>query len=138
MAIGNIDLSQEIENWKSAVRGKDVRSANVAAFEKIQGTVNDTVQNVNQAAEEVVSASDKAQQAIDSIQEAIITTTQSYISICHRHTRNQLRQSHRHQTSNGNGRLGRAGSGYGDWRGQHTGDDDGGAAAGYKITVSHD
>lgn len=76
MAIGNIDLSQEIENWKSAVRGKDVRSANVAAFEKIQGTVNDTVQNVNQAAEEVVSASDKAQQAIDSIQEAIITTTQ--------------------------------------------------------------
>lgn len=76
MAIENIDLSQEIESWKSAVRGKDVRSANVAAFEKIQGTVNDTVQNVNQAAEEVVSASDKAQQAIDSIQEAIITTTQ--------------------------------------------------------------
>lgn len=76
MAIENIDLSQEIESWKSAVRGKDVRAANVAAFEKIQGTVNDTVQNVNQAAEEVVSASDKAQQAIDSIQEAIITTTQ--------------------------------------------------------------
>lgn len=76
MAIGNIDLSQEIESWKSAVYGKDVRSANVAAFEKIQGTVNDTVQNVNQAAEEVVSASNKAQQAIDSIQEAIITTTQ--------------------------------------------------------------
>ncbi len=37
MAIGNIDLSQEIENWKSAVRGKDVRSANVAAFEKYRG-----------------------------------------------------------------------------------------------------
>lgn len=76
MAIGNIDLSQEIESWKSAVYGKDVRSANVAAFEKIQGTVNDTVQNVNQAAEEVVSVSNKAQQAIDSIQGAIITTTQ--------------------------------------------------------------
>ncbi|WP_347136111.1 hypothetical protein [[Clostridium] symbiosum] len=76
MAVGNIDLNQEIESWKSAVYGKNVRAANVAAFEKIQGTVNDTVQNVNQAAEDVVSASNKAQQAIDSIQGAIITTTQ--------------------------------------------------------------
>ena len=61
MAIENIDLSQEIESWKSAVRGKDVRAANVAAFEKIQGTVNDTVQNVNQAAEDSASASHNAQ-----------------------------------------------------------------------------
>ena len=76
MAIGNIDLSREIENWKSAVRGEDVRSANVAAFEKIQGTVNDTVQNVNQAAEDSASASHNAQAAVDSIQTAIATATE--------------------------------------------------------------
>lgn len=76
MAIENIDLSQEIESWKSAVRGKDVRAANVAAFEKIQGTVNDTVQNVNQAAEDSASASHNAQAAVDSIQTAITTATE--------------------------------------------------------------
>ena len=76
MAIENIDLSQEIESWKSAVRGKDVRAANVAAFEKIQGTVNDTVQNVNQAAEDSASASHNAQAAVDSIQTAIATATE--------------------------------------------------------------
>lgn len=76
MAIGNIDLSREIENWKSAVRGEDVRSANVAAFEKIQGTVNDTVQNVNQAAEDSASAAHNAQAAVDSIQAAIVTATE--------------------------------------------------------------
>lgn len=76
MAIGNIDLNQEIESWKSAVRGEDVRSANVAAFEKIQGTVNDTVQNVNQAAEDSASASHNAQAAVDSIQTAIATATE--------------------------------------------------------------
>lgn len=76
MAIENIDLSQEIESWKSAVRGKDVRSANVAAFEKIQGTVNDTVQNVNRAAEDSASAAHNAQAAVDSIQTAITTATE--------------------------------------------------------------
>lgn len=76
MAIGNIDLNQEIESWKSAVYGKDVRSANVAAFEKIQGTVNDTVQNVNQAAEDSASAAHNAQAAVDSIQAAIVTATE--------------------------------------------------------------
>lgn len=75
MAIGNIDLNQEIESWKSAVRGEDVRSANVAAFEKIQGTVNDTVQNVNQAAEDSASAAHNAQAAVDSIQAAVTTAT---------------------------------------------------------------
>ena len=76
MAIENVDLSQEIESWKSAVYGKDVRAANVAAFEKIQGTVNDTVQNVNQAAEDSASASHNAQAAVDSIQTAITTATE--------------------------------------------------------------
>jgi len=76
MAVENIDLNQEIESWKSAVYGKDVRSANVAAFEKIQGTVNDTVQNVNQAAEDSASAAHNAQAAVDSIQAAIVTATE--------------------------------------------------------------
>ncbi|ERI77783.1 hypothetical protein CLOSYM_01878, partial [[Clostridium] symbiosum ATCC 14940] len=49
---------------------------NVAAFEKIQGTVNDTVQNVNQAAEDSASASHNAQAAVDSIQTAIATATE--------------------------------------------------------------
>lgn len=75
MAVENIDLNQEIESWKSAVYGKDVRSANVAAFEKIQGTVNDTVQNVNQAAEDSASAAHNAQAAVDSIQAAVTTVT---------------------------------------------------------------
>ena len=65
MAIENVDLSREIENWKSAVRGEDVRSANVAAFEKIQGTVNDTVHNVNQAAELVSASTENADRAAD-------------------------------------------------------------------------
>lgn len=75
MAVENIDLNQEIESWKSAVYGKDVRAANVAAFEKIQGTVNDTVQNVNQAAEDSASAAHNAQAAVDSIQAAVTTAT---------------------------------------------------------------
>ena len=75
MAIDNIDLSGEIKAWKDAAYGKDVRAANVAAFEKIQGTVNDTVQNVNQASEDASSASQNAQKAVNDIQFAIETAT---------------------------------------------------------------
>lgn len=75
MAVDNIDLSGEIKAWKDAVYGKDVRAANVAAFEKIQGTVNDTVQNVNQASSNASSASKNAQKAVDDIQSAIETAT---------------------------------------------------------------
>ena len=75
MAVDNIDLSGEIKAWKDAAYGKDVRAANVAAFEKIQGTVNNTVQNVNQASEDASSASQNAQKAVDDIQSAIETAT---------------------------------------------------------------
>ena len=75
MAVNNIDLSGEIKAWKDAAYGKDVRAANVAAFEKIQGTVNDTVQNVNQASEDASSASQNAQKAVNDIQSAIETAT---------------------------------------------------------------
>ena len=75
MAVNNIDLSGEIKAWKDAAYGKDVRAANVAAFEKIQGTVNETVQNVNQASSDASSASQNAQKAVDDIQSAIETAT---------------------------------------------------------------
>ena len=75
MAVNNIDLSGEIKAWKDAAYGKDVRAANVAAFEKIQGTVNDTVQNVNQASKDASNASQNAQKAVDDIQSAIETAT---------------------------------------------------------------
>ena len=75
MAVDNIDLSGEIKAWKDAAYGKDVRAANVAAFEKIQGTVNDTVQNVNQASEDASSASQNAQKAVDDIQSCLLYTS---------------------------------------------------------------
>lgn len=75
MAVNNIDLSGEIKAWKDAAYGKDVRAANVAAFEKIQGTVNETVQNVNQASSDASSASQNAQKAVNDIQSAIETAT---------------------------------------------------------------
>lgn len=75
MAVNNIDLSGEIKAWKDAAYGNDVRAANVAAFEKIQGTVNETVQNVNQASSDASSASQNAQKAVDDIQSAIETAT---------------------------------------------------------------
>ena len=85
MAIDNIDLSREIKAWKDAAYGKDVRAANVAAFEKIQGTVNDTVQNVNQASKDASSASQNAQKAVNDIQSAIETATSkaSELSLIH-------------------------------------------------------
>ena len=75
MAVNNIDLSGEIKAWKDAAYGNDVRAANVAAFGKIQGTVNETVQNVNQASSDASSASQNAQKAVDDIQSAIETAT---------------------------------------------------------------
>lgn len=71
-----IDLSNEIAKWKSAVYGKDVRAANTSAFEKIQTSVNGTVENVNQAAENAQNASKNAQDAVDRVQGAIDTATQ--------------------------------------------------------------
>ncbi len=70
-----IDLSNEIAKWKSAVYGKDVRAANTSAFEKIQTSVNGTVENVNQAAENAQNASKNAQDAVDRVQGAIDTAT---------------------------------------------------------------
>lgn len=66
MEIKIIDLSKEIEDWRSAVYGEEVRSANISALEKMQTSINDTIVNVNQAADDVqAAASDAAQVARD-------------------------------------------------------------------------
>ena len=65
MAIQNIDLSAEIRDWKNAICGEEVRAANVSAFEKIQGSVNDAILEVNQAAIDAQRASEDAENAID-------------------------------------------------------------------------
>lgn len=59
-----IDLTQEINDWKDAICGEEVRAANVSAFEKIQGIVNETVHDVNIAAETAQKASEDVIDAI--------------------------------------------------------------------------
>ena len=44
MSIPKIDLSDFIEKWKSAKRGKEVRQASTDAFEQIQRIVNEALQ----------------------------------------------------------------------------------------------
>lgn len=66
MAIRRIDLSGPIKRWKEARKGKEVRAANVEAFEQIQTVVNESIDGVNKAAEDVQSsAADVAQVAKD-------------------------------------------------------------------------
>lgn len=67
--VTRIDLSKEIEQWKSAIYGEEVRKANTDAFEKIQTTVNATVENVNEAAK-------AAEQAVTDINDSIDTVKQ--------------------------------------------------------------
>lgn len=68
--VSNIDLSAEISQWLAAELGEEVRSANVSAFEKIQTSVNGTVQNVNSSAEAVNKVSENAQQYLDNASDA--------------------------------------------------------------------
>ena len=49
MEIKRIDLAKEIEDWRGAVHGEEVRSANISALQKMQTSINDTITNVNQA-----------------------------------------------------------------------------------------
>lgn len=79
--VSNIDLSSEISEWKNAIYGRDVRNANVKAFEKIQGTVNQTIQNVNSAASQIddikTAAIQSAQNAAASEQASKVSETNS-------------------------------------------------------------
>lgn len=79
--IQKINLEDEIQEWKSAVCGEEVRKANVSAFEKIQTAVNEAVVAVEDAAAEVNKESGKAAEAValaeKSIETANTTLTQA-------------------------------------------------------------
>ena len=75
--VQEIDLNPEIEDWKDAVCGQEVRAANVRAFQKIQTSVNATVQNVNDAAAEVEKAAENAQKAVEDANSSINTANKA-------------------------------------------------------------
>lgn len=60
----HIDLSGEIKDWKEAVYGKEVRQANVRAFQRIQSQVNDTV-------DKVIGAVNQSNDAIEDAQDVL-------------------------------------------------------------------
>lgn len=64
ITIENIDLQPEIEEWENAYCGKDVRQANIDAFEKIQESVNGAIQGVVQVANNQQTVVDNAQQSV--------------------------------------------------------------------------
>ena len=41
-----IDLTREIKDWEEAIYGEEVRSANSRAFQKIQSSVNEAIDDV--------------------------------------------------------------------------------------------
>lgn len=67
----HVDLSSEIENWKNAIQGKDVRGSSISAFEKLQEQTNICVdyivekgETVDQAARDVQIVRQEAQGAV--------------------------------------------------------------------------
>lgn len=62
ITVQNINLQPEIEEWRDAYCGKDVRQANIDAFEKIQSSVNGAIQDIVQVTNNVVN---KANETID-------------------------------------------------------------------------
>lgn len=69
--VAYIDLSEETQKWKTARYGREVRAANAAAFEKIQGSVNDTIQNINDTAQQVQDTAEEVQDTRQEAQEAV-------------------------------------------------------------------
>ena len=65
ISIDNINLQPEIEQWKNAYCGEDVRQASIDAFEKIQDSVNGAIQGVIQVANNQQTVVDNAQQSVD-------------------------------------------------------------------------
>ncbi len=55
-ATKKLDFSAEIQAWKDAKKGKEVRAAQMSALEKTQITVNEAVDDVNQASADVEEA----------------------------------------------------------------------------------
>lgn len=68
----HIDINQEIQDWKAARYGRQVRSANVGALTKLQDQTNASVdyivekgEVVDQAAKDVQAVRQEAQDAVD-------------------------------------------------------------------------
>lgn len=79
MAIEYIDLGKEIHDWEKAIYGREVRSANVEAFQKIQASVNGAIAEVedaanqsNKAAKESALAVSNANAALKGANEALV------------------------------------------------------------------
>lgn len=77
MAIRRIDLSGPIKRWKEARKGKEVRAANVEAFEQIQTVVNDSIDGVNQAAADVAGAAADAAQVSRDAAATVVRSNQT-------------------------------------------------------------
>lgn len=80
IVIPNINLEPEIEQWENAYCGKDVRQANVEAFEKIQESVNAAIQGVGQVAnnqQEVVDSANTTLQAAQAAQQSAEQSAES-------------------------------------------------------------
>lgn len=73
IVIDNINLEPEIEQWRNAYCGKDVRQANIDAFEKIQDSVNGAIQGVTQVANNQQTVIDNAQASVDQSNQAVQT-----------------------------------------------------------------
>lgn len=68
----HIDINQELQDWKSARYGRQVRAANVSALTKLQDQTNASVdyvvekgEDVDQAAKDVQTVRQEAQGAVD-------------------------------------------------------------------------
>lgn len=77
ITIENINLQPEIEEWENAYCGKDVRQANIDAFEKIQEAVNGAIQGVVQVANNQQTVVNNAQQSVDQANETLQAAQQA-------------------------------------------------------------
>lgn len=71
MAIEHIDLTDEIRDWEKAIYGREVRSANVKAFEKIQTSVNGAIDTVEDAANQSNNAVKESTLAVSNANAAL-------------------------------------------------------------------
>ena len=59
-----IDLTREIKDWEEAIYGEEVRSANSRAFQKIQSSVNEAIDDVSQSAQNINTTLSELEPAI--------------------------------------------------------------------------
>ena len=72
----HIDISQQIDDWKNAIYGEEVREANVEALTKLQDQANGAIDyivekgtEIDQTVEEVNHVKQEAEQAVSQAQE---------------------------------------------------------------------